>query len=253
MALLLTRGCQGRISKSPFFYGPVPRFPVNPCNCEDPNSSGQLYFIFPTKTSIRIITLQVIDELFYTRNHLQHTLMHQVYIPLDRLSTMYNTKEMDHQSSRYWCFMAVTYLSSRHGCIKYETKVISALEFHGLKTLAKCQQFAPPLLVFLSPMFFVAFEHHIFSHFPGVRALFLSPPAVPSYQTTHILRQIYLNVCDRRLTTVSSIRMGCPSASLHIGDRGPAPHILRCRRNVCQCSMPHQYNTLPILSSFIPR
>ncbi len=84
----------------------------------------------------------------------------------------------------------------------------------------------------------VAFEHHIFSHFPCIRALFLSPPAIHSYQTTHVLRWSYLNICDRRLINVSSLCMGCPSASLPIGDRGAAPHILRCRRNVSQCSVP---------------
>ena len=72
--------------------------------------------------------------------------------------------------------MAVRYLSSRHGCIKYETQVISTREFQGERWLednAKCQRFPPPLLVILSPMFSVAFKHHIFLHFPGVQALFL--------------------------------------------------------------------------------
>ena len=43
---------------------------------------------------------------------------------------------------------------------------------------------------------------------------------------------------DPHLLTVSTFRMGCPSASLPIGDSGPTPHSLRCRRNVSQCSVP---------------
>ena len=40
------------------------------------------------------------------------------------------------------------------------------------------------------------------------------------------------------MTNVSSLRIGCSSASLPIGDKGPAPHSLKCRRNVSQCSVP---------------
>ena len=51
-----------------------------------------------------------------------------------------------------------------------------------LKNIAICWQF----LFFValpSLMFFVISEHHIFLHFPCNQILFLSPPAVPIYQT----------------------------------------------------------------------
>lgn len=91
---------------------------------------------------------------------------------------------------------------------------------------------SPPLLILISSTFPIAFKHHIF---PAFKHYFF--PCLPSliYQTTHKSRQSYLNVCDRCLTNISSLRMGYLSASFPIGDRRPAPHSLRCRCNVTQC------------------
>lgn len=52
-----------------------------------------------------------------------------------------------------------------------ETSVIWA---RVLKTLPNASD-SPYLFVLPSPMFSAAFEHHIFSHLPCIRALFLSP------------------------------------------------------------------------------
>ena len=87
------------------------------------------------------------DGLLYARNHLQHTSTHEFCIPLDHCS-----KDMG---------------------IKHETPVA--------RRHFQMPEIPPPLLVLPSPMFSVAFENHIFSHFPCIRALFLSPPAVPGF------------------------------------------------------------------------
>ena len=65
-----------------------------------------------------------------------------------------------------------------------------------------------------------------------------SPPATPH-------SSLGPEFSSGRLTNISSLRMGCPSASLPIGDRSPAPHILRCRQNVSQCSVPTNITLYP--------
>ena len=109
-----------------------------------------------------------------------------------------------------------------------------------------CQMPAIPLLLFPHHLRYPSHSNITFSRiFPAFEHYFFPRPPSLVYQTTHILRQSYLNVCDRRLTNVSSLRMGCPSASLPIGDRGPASHSLRCRRNVSQCSVPTNITIYP--------
>ena len=135
--------------------------------------------------------------LFYARNYSNiHTSKHEVCIISVPVYHGYGTLVISarvfmavrYWSSRHGCFMVVRYLSSRHGYLMVVRYLSSRhKEKGGQKTLPNAS-YSPHLLILPSPMFSVAFENHIFSHLPCIRALFLSPPAVTSYQTTHTLR-----------------------------------------------------------------
>ena len=210
------------------------------------------------------------DNQLQLRNHPWHSSTYEVCIQLDYLGTGMHIKEMIHQSSRHGCFKGgeISAISS----MVYqgdETLVILVQVYQGDGTSAisvwvyqKGQRMKEnkrkggqgtlinasnslPLLVLPSPIFPVAFEHHIS---PAFEHYFFPRPPFPVYRTTYIPRWSYLNVCNRRLTSVSSLRMGCSSTSLLIRDRDPAPHSLRCRRKLSQCSVP----TTLILYSFSP-
>ncbi len=77
------------------------------------------------------------------------------------------------------------------GCSSFHQHVlggrIKLLFYMALRRVKSRILFLSPLVIELnpslvppSPMFSVAFEQHIFSHFSCIRALFLSPPTVPS-------------------------------------------------------------------------
>ena len=170
---------------------------------------------------------------------------------------------MRHRSHRHWCIRETRQQSPQQGD---ETAVISArLYQEGKKAKAepkdkwqggsdKCKRFPFPS-VLSSPIFPRQFSHYGFSlclrtpHFPAFEDHFFPRPPSQSLDFIYLDRA---SLCDRRLTDVSSqtsLRMGCPSASLPIGDRGPAPHHLRCRRNVSQCSVPT--NTILYLHSLL--
>ena len=105
---------------------------------------------------------------------------------------------------------------------------------------------APPAITHI----FIALKHPIF---PAFEDHFFPTHRPLSFELT-TYRYRYLTVCDRRLANVSSLRMGCPSASqLPIGDRGPAAHIVSRRRNVSQCSVPTKNINIvpPILFSCV--
>ena len=138
----------------------------------------------------------------------------------------------------------MTYQSPRLGCIKEMRHLLSQHGYIGrikgrLPEDINASNPLPFSFLLLSPIFSVVFKYHIQTlHFPCIQASFLFPSRRPLFITTHIPRWGYLTICNRRLTNVSSLCMGYPSTSLPIRDRGPAPHSLKCRQNVSQCSVP---------------
>ena len=131
-------------------------------------------------------------------------------------------KEMKNQSSRHRCINEMRHQSSRHECTK-RTKAQREQKDRWSERIDKCER-SFPSSVFSSPISSLHSNIPLSLHL----SITFSPPTIPSLlDYTYIHRLSYLTVRNRRLTNVSSLRMGCLSASLPIGDSGPALHRLR--------------------------
>ena len=109
--------------------------------------------------------------------------------------------------SHLGCSMAVRYLSSRHGCIKHVTPVISARVFQGerwLEDIAKCQRFPSSSC---SPITYV-FRRIRTSHFLA----FSLHSSTISFFSAHLLSSIWI-----RCSHIHESGLALPPKEIYVG------------------------------------